>query len=831
MDRTKTYLQILSGVMQERQQVQTPERGNYIKLCKLFHEDLNDRIKDAQYPDAPRLMRKADALLDDMEPFFVCPEIIGKRCVRIAAHYTNTIFDGLNSVFIDHKFVYTLKKCYTQIPFIIYNGDTNRIETLNYANGRAELLAKDLKLLLTESGRNKVALNKIVKAFVIQTPLVGENTCFLFDNVYADLNKMFGHYVGQNLRYIERLDELKNWLNDLISAKETVCVPNDVMETVGNSLDFSGIKLVSGDTITSFAQQKVAPVLCGYMDTFYLLRAYLNVYYNNGIEQSRRMVRNLSSDKVRMNTKDSILEEMLHNEQCKGNKLKTEKKEIDIVLNDIEACMEQAVKGLQDIMTSDKYVPRNVWDTIFERFFLETPCDIKARQELSARLKLLEYTYHYLVSAYFDALDGKNDITTCLLQPGDWEKAKMLIEIWDLSKIDQKKCAEFVKIAGKKHLVTGKELFAKALTLPRDKCIPLLYNSFAKGYTPAGTELFRLYQCGEKVNLRTLVNALLPEACMIEGGRNKRRPINNLTAPGLTYYKIAASCEYLPAIGKIIELLYYSKFSQARVIERQGDKKTAYIICELCHYLLDKNYQVEHYREIYGVMLFSLGEDFSSAMNELGGINTGVAHYCKGFMYELGKGTTRNLDNAVQHYQQAWKLGFATTYMERRINVCKAKKSSETERQQRESHYHEDKKYISTNRETSRTESGCFITTAACRALQAADDCEELQLLRSFRDAHIGNTEEGAAIVREYYRVGPLIVSEIAKLPDSDALYQRLWEQYIQPSCTEICLQHWDIARSIYVEMVVELCRRFQIQIDSRVCTFLNQQQNFLQKV
>ena len=55
MDRTKTYLQILSGVMQERQQVQTPERGNYIKLCKLFHEDLNDRIKDAQYPDAPRL--------------------------------------------------------------------------------------------------------------------------------------------------------------------------------------------------------------------------------------------------------------------------------------------------------------------------------------------------------------------------------------------------------------------------------------------------------------------------------------------------------------------------------------------------------------------------------------------------------------------------------------------------------------------------------------------------------------------------------------------------------------------------------------------------------
>lgn len=85
--------------------------------------------------------------------------------------------------------------------------------------------------------------------------------------------------------------------------------------------------------------------------------------------------------------------------------------------------------------------------------------------------------------------------------------------------------------------------------------------------------------------------------------------------------------------------------------------------------------------------------------------------------------------------------------------------------------------------------------------------------------------------MREYYRVGPLIVSEIAKLPDSDALYQRLWEQYIQPSCTEICLQHWDIARSIYVEMVVELCRRFQIQIDSRVCTFLNQQQNFLQKV
>ena len=52
------------------------------------------------------------------------------------------------------------------------------------------------------------------------------------------------------------------------------------------------------------------------------------------------------------------------------------------------------------------------------------------------------------------------------------------------------------------------------------------------------------------------------------------------------------------------------------------------------------------------------------------------------------------------------------------------------------------------------------------------DDCEELTALRGFRDGYMKKTEEGRALVEEYYRIAPEIVKEINASPKRDEYYE-----------------------------------------------------------
>lgn len=119
------------------------------------------------------------------------------------------------------------------------------------------------------------------------------------------------------------------------------------------------------------------------------------------------------------------------------------------------------------------------------------------------------------------------------------------------------------------------------------------------------------------------------------------------------------------------------------------------------------------------------------------------------------------------------------------------------------------------------SDSFCFIITATCMALQDTDDCEELEILRHFRDLHIQNTPEGEAIVAEYYRVGLIIVNCIENLPDPSAHYLLLWEKYIAPSSQLIKAKQWESAKRFYIHMVRELCEEFGINVKPSICEIL----------
>src|SRR5208282_5655374 len=50
----------------------------------------------------------------------------------------------------------------------------------------------------------------------------------------------------------------------------------------------------------------------------------------------------------------------------------------------------------------------------------------------------------------------------------------------------------------------------------------------------------------------------------------------------------------------------------------------------------------------------------------------------------------------------------------------------------------------------------CFLTTACCEHKGLPDDCDELTILRSFRDTHVPKI-----LIKEYYEIAPQIVRMI----------------------------------------------------------------------
>lgn len=99
----------------------------------------------------------------------------------------------------------------------------------------------------------------------------------------------------------------------------------------------------------------------------------------------------------------------------------------------------------------------------------------------------------------------------------------------------------------------------------------------------------------------------------------------------------------------------------------------------------------------------------------------------------------------------------------------------------------------------------CFVTTAVCTGLQKPQDCEEILLMKKYRDEYLADEEGGAALIEEYYDVAPTIVKRISRSNEADATYHYLWEHYISKCVEQIKQGRLEESRDTYVEMMQEL--------------------------
>lgn len=102
----------------------------------------------------------------------------------------------------------------------------------------------------------------------------------------------------------------------------------------------------------------------------------------------------------------------------------------------------------------------------------------------------------------------------------------------------------------------------------------------------------------------------------------------------------------------------------------------------------------------------------------------------------------------------------------------------------------------------------CFITTATCAHEGKADDCEELEAFRSFRDGWL-RANGGEALIDEYYKIAPAIVTCIELCDSSDARYEEIRTRWLAPCYLALQEGRYADCRKTYVDMVHTLENRY----------------------
>lgn len=104
---------------------------------------------------------------------------------------------------------------------------------------------------------------------------------------------------------------------------------------------------------------------------------------------------------------------------------------------------------------------------------------------------------------------------------------------------------------------------------------------------------------------------------------------------------------------------------------------------------------------------------------------------------------------------------------------------------------------------------GCYLTSACVETRGLPDDCEELTVLRNFRDNWLKQQPGGAEEVAEYYEAAPQIVAEINKRADAREIWNALYDALVAPCVKLIRCGEMERARERYKKTALKLKEQF----------------------
>lgn len=103
----------------------------------------------------------------------------------------------------------------------------------------------------------------------------------------------------------------------------------------------------------------------------------------------------------------------------------------------------------------------------------------------------------------------------------------------------------------------------------------------------------------------------------------------------------------------------------------------------------------------------------------------------------------------------------------------------------------------------------CYVTTAVCQSLGKNEDCEEIKLLKNYRDTYLISEPDGRELIDTYYDIAPTIVNRINKCSDSEKIYEQIYKNYISPCIGYIEAERLSDCKELYVNMMHSLKTKY----------------------
>lgn len=776
------FIALLASLMDERAVSETELTKKIYDLNKTAKEKLKAAITNTKeenqnapqnttvYSDSPMLLQRLDDFIKSITNLALCQEIHDNTLVYInGGTYIDTI--EILKDFCDST-INHLAELDIKVPVLICDGDSLCISCMTYSDKRIEFSEADFFTLILGAESNNIDLNAIIKYVVIKAPFFIHGYVFLTDNSDHTAEKLFKDYISKSL-------SLKDEINS-----------DYIKSYYGLHFRFHSI---------------VEPVLA---------------FYQKQINSYEDMIKNITDDLIKLDGESETLKEMREIIQARKKSLKNHLKEISFILDELDEKVKSIEKELNNSLNDCKVFNPNVSLYILE--LIINSCEVgsfAAAEKYYEYLVKANYSYLYLVRSYLYNIKNNEEVAfSDVYDKKEWQIIKMAIAVSDISNYNDKHMVnvlkKWVKIIDE-HISTPKEKYAKAITLPEDDLIrnDYLKESFIGNYAPAGQLLFqKTFYSDDDKERDFLADLLQPEACIEKGDEDvKYHNAFYLNEHSFLYYKLAASTGSTEAIKKIVDRIYEKQFKNLpdkfTIDSSLGRKRDLNALIPLCSYLINQGVSPAKYNKIQGI-LFYLQNNYIMAMSKLAGDNTQIANYCKGRMYEHGWGTAVDLDQALIHYNKSGSFKDSLI----RISNLKSMKQKKKEEETKSTTYKSSSNYSST-KSNYHSSSGCFITTAAVKNICAADDCDELEIMRNFRDSFINKTDIGQSLTLEYYRVAPIIVQHIDNDPDCDKIYQNIWRNYITQSL--ICIKNGakKKAQIIYINMVQMLAEKYGVEV------------------
>jgi TPR repeat protein len=811
LDKKEAELKLLSKIFQTEGDVYSWEE-HFQKVKQLVEQELVGLMDETTYPEKATIIKELNLFLGQLQLLLRYPSLKGKTIVGVM-HDSSTSRKHFYETVIQPTAEIELILKNRNIPVVHINSDEDRIYVYNAHQKREEVDRKALNVLLNElDSHYKMDLRQVITHFLSEKSLDFNNLAFIDFSLVTNHEDSYLNFIEKTGLFLINMDYKNGWekplryLSNIGYKKEVLIHVSEAKEELTSFLKQTKLnyKIVSNQLLKRLDSFDLpvnhAPFIKKIDQIIYEVFAY--IYQQRAIGYSRMEKVNKSILLLEAKDKNGLIDIRFQ------------------VQSDIDRDS-KAVEGLEKILSKIKEVLADLVDEFTikdetirmsahhsEILYQLGKSYIKLEKQAEARLIATtlideEYKKGHLLLLSLDEKQGKplNKVSLEALHSmtnsdRDVISSKIIyrknLGFSDMQAVNL--CSKLGRTDDPEILFLLGQFYAKKNS---PEAIKYYQYALEKGNSKAGDELYQLYENKQNLTVQNLIylGNLLNVKANFKLGMTYLAQNNEKGA--IIHFSLAAIYEHSASILQLAEIFYKRKDYNRASEYYQAFRKLGGTGNQQITQRLGTSYYLK--------------KDYQNAFETLKNCPTGDAYFMVGQIFENGLGKIANESKALPYYEKGKQLGHqkcASHYIKISTRLAEEKKKKEQASTQSYSSNNSYQKSTSSSYSSS-SSSGCFLTTATCTALGKKDDCEEILAFKEFRDQWLIVQNDGPSMIEEYYRLAPSLVDKINSRPNPVAIYQYIWDKYMQKGYRYLLEKNYKNAKETYIEMVLEVEREY----------------------